>query len=90
MTKDNKIHLFSTDLEIGIDCYISAQIIEHGAVVIPNKIFSDLIRKFPEGNIEIEVDKNNIIHIKEEDMSNYKILGFSAEDFHHFLMFKAE
>ncbi|NLL61205.1 MAG: DNA polymerase III subunit beta [Candidatus Atribacteria bacterium] len=84
VTKDNKIHLFSTDLEIGIDCYISAQIIEHGAVVIPNKIFSDLIRKFPEGNIEIEVDKNNIIHIKEEDMSNYKILGFSAEDFSPF------
>ena len=84
VTKDNKIHLFSTDLEIGIDCYISAQIIEHGAVVIPNKIFSDLIRKFPEGNIEIEADKDNIIHIKEEDMSNYKILGFSAEDFSPF------
>ncbi len=84
VTKDNRIHLFSTDLEIGIDCYISAQIIEQGAVVIPNKIFVDLIRKFPEGNIEIEVDKDNIIYIREEDLSNYKILGFSAEDFSPF------
>ncbi|MDD3657049.1 MAG: DNA polymerase III subunit beta [Atribacterota bacterium] len=84
VTSDNRIHLFSTDLEIGIDCYISAQIVEHGAVVIPSKIFSDLIRRFPEGNIEIEVDKDNIIHIKEEDLSNYKILGFSAEDFSPF------
>ncbi|KUK55154.1 MAG: DNA polymerase III subunit beta [Atribacteria bacterium 34_128] len=84
VTNDDRIHLFATDLEIGIDCYISAQIIEHGSVVIPSKIFIDLIRKFPEGNIELEVDKDNIIHIKEEDSSSYKILGFSAEEFSPF------
>jgi DNA polymerase III subunit beta len=84
VTKDNKIHLFSTDLELGIDCYISSQIIEHGAVVIPNKIFSDLVRKFPEGNIEIEAGEDNIIYLREEDSSNYKIFGFSAEEFSSF------
>jgi DNA polymerase-3 subunit beta len=84
VTKDNKIHLFSTDLELGIDCYISAQIIEHGEVVIPNKIFSDLVRKFPEENIEIEAGEDNIIYLKEEDSSNYKIFGFSAEEFSSF------
>ncbi len=84
VTKDNKIHLFSTDLEIGVDCYISAQIIEHGSVVIPNKIFSDLIRRFPEGNIEIETGDDHIVHIKEEDLSSYTILGFSAEEFSSF------
>lgn len=84
VTNDNRIHLFSTDLEIGIDYYIPAQVIEHGSVVIPNKIFSDLIRKFPEGNIEIEADNNSVIYIKEEDLSNYKILGFSSDDFSPF------
>ncbi len=87
---NNKIHLFSTDLEIGIDCYIPAQIIESGSVVIPNKIFSDLIRKFPEGNIEIEAGDDNIIYLKEEDSSNYKIFGFSAEDFSPFPEIKSE
>jgi DNA polymerase III subunit beta len=84
VTKDHKVHLFSTDLEIGIDCYITAQVVEHGSVVIPNKIIGDLIRKFPEGNIEIEAGEDNIIHIKEEDSSKYKILGFSAEEFSPF------
>ncbi|MBN1638458.1 MAG: DNA polymerase III subunit beta [Ignavibacteriales bacterium] len=84
VTENQKVHLFSTDLEIGIDCYIPAQIIEHGSVVIPNKIFGDLIRKFPEGNIEIEINENNVVHIKEEDSSQYKILGFSAEEFSPF------
>ncbi len=82
-TQDNKVHLFATDLEIGIDCYIPTQVIESGAVVIPSRIIGELIRRFPEGNIEIESSDNNITTIKEND-SNYKILGFSAEEFSNF------
>jgi len=83
VNKDNKVHLFATDLEIGIDCYIPAQVIEGGAVVIPNRIISELIRKFPEGNIEVESKENNITTIKENN-SVYKILGFSADEFSNF------
>jgi DNA polymerase-3 subunit beta len=82
-SNDNIVHLFATDLEIGIDCYIPAQVIETGSTVIPNKIISELIRKFPEGKIEIECADNNITTIKENN-SNYKILGFSAEEFSNF------
>lgn len=82
-SNDNIVHLFATDLEIGIDCYIPAQVIETGSTVIPNKIISELIRKFPVGKIEIECTENNIITIKENN-SNYKILGFSAEEFSNF------
>jgi len=83
VSKDNKVHLFATDLEIGIDCYVPAQVIENGAVVLPNRIVSELIRKFPEGNIEIESKSNNITTIKENN-SIYKILGFSADEFSNF------
>lgn len=81
--EDNKVHLFATDLEIGIDCYIPAQVIKTGSTVIPNKIISELIKKFPEGKIEIECSDNNITTVK-ENSSNYKILGFSAEEFSNF------
>ena len=81
--EDNKVHLFATDLEIGIDCYIPAQVIETGSTVIPSKIISELIKKFPEGKIEIECTENNITTITENN-SNYKILGFSAEEFSNF------
>jgi len=81
--EDNKVHLFATDLEIGIDCYIPAQVIETGSTVIPSRIISELIKKFPEGKIEIECPDNNITTIKENN-SNYKILGFSAEEFSNF------
>lgn len=81
--KDNKVHLFATDLEIGIDCYIPAQVVETGSTVIPSRIISELIKKFPEGKIEIECKDNNITTVKENN-SNYKILGFSAEEFSNF------
>lgn len=81
--EDNKVHLFATDLEIGIDCYIPAQVIKTGSTVIPNRIIGELIKKFPEGKIEIECTDNNITTIK-ENSSNYKILGFSAEEFSNF------
>ncbi|MCK4308733.1 MAG: DNA polymerase III subunit beta, partial [Candidatus Atribacteria bacterium] len=81
--EDNKVHLFATDLEIGIDCYIPAQVIKTGSTVIPSKIISELIKKFPEGKIEIECLDGNITTVK-ENSSNYKILGFSAEEFSNF------
>jgi DNA polymerase-3 subunit beta len=81
--EDNKVHLFATDLEIGIDCYIPAQVINTGSTVIPSRIISELIKKFPEGKIEIECTENNITTVKENN-SNYKILGFSAEEFSNF------
>ncbi|MHC2995752.1 MAG: DNA polymerase III subunit beta [Candidatus Atribacteria bacterium] len=83
VSDDNKVHLFATDLEIGIDCYIPAQVIESGSVVIPSRIISELIRKFPAGNIEIESSDKNITTIRENN-SNYKILGFSGEEFSNF------
>jgi len=81
--EDNKVHLFATDLEIGIDCYIPAQVIKTGSTVIPSRIISELIKKFPEGKIEIECLEGNITTVK-ENSSNYKILGFSAEEFSNF------
>lgn len=81
--QDNKVHLFATDLEIGIDCYIPAEVIKTGSTVIPSRIIGELIKKFPEGKIEIECSDNNITTIKESS-SNYKILGFSAEEFSNF------
>lgn len=81
--EDNKVHLFATDLEIGIDCYIPAQVIKTGSTVIPSRIISELIKKFPEGKIEMECLDDNITTVK-ENSSNYKILGFSAEEFSTF------
>ena len=42
-TEKDKIKLSATDLEIGVTCYIKAEVVNEGAITIPAKRFSDII-----------------------------------------------
>lgn len=63
-TEKDSINLLSTDLEIGIECKISAKIIEKGEIVLSAKMLSDLVRKLPDEEVFIETDENNIVNIE--------------------------
>ena len=78
----DKVHLFATDLEIGIDCYIPVVIEEEGSTVIPIKLAIDLIRKLPQGDIKIESE--NGISVIKANKNKYKIVGWCGEDFSSF------
>ncbi len=56
--KAGKIFFFSTDLEMGIKCNVSGEVIEEGVVALPGRRASELIREFPKGDIEISSEKN--------------------------------
>ena len=58
--KDNLLELTATDLEITISNSINAQVIEAGEVLVPSKIFSDLVRKLTSETIEIKLVENSI------------------------------
>lgn len=51
--KSGKLSLFSTDLEVGIKCLMSGKVTEDGSIALPGKRALELIREFPEGEIEI-------------------------------------
>ena len=52
----NEFKLISNDLQLGIESKISAMIIEPGQIALDAKIFSEIIRKLPESQVEISVD----------------------------------
>ncbi len=56
--KNEKISLFSTDLEVGVRCGVLGEIIEEGVIALPGKRVLELIREFPKGEIEISTEKN--------------------------------
>lgn len=69
----------ATDLEIGIRCVVPAQIEEEGVVVLPARIFSDIVRKLPDATIELEQQNDSInIHYYESDIA---LRGFDPEEF---------
>ena len=62
-TNDNELKLTSYDLEIGIETYAQAEVIEEGQIVINSRLFGDIIRKLPDAFVEIETDNENNVYI---------------------------
>ncbi|HQL41195.1 MAG TPA: DNA polymerase III subunit beta, partial [Candidatus Omnitrophota bacterium] len=85
--KNSSIRLYATDLDIGISCEIPVQIMEEGAITIPAKKFSDIIKELPAGDIVISTKKNNHIEI-EGDKFLFKLIGLPKEEFPKFPEFK--
>jgi len=59
-TTSEQLQLTATDLEISIQCQIPAQIIEPGEVVVPAKIFFEIVRKLPDTSIYIELKDDQL------------------------------
>ena len=62
--ENNTIKLIANDLEIGIETVIEGEIVEEGCVAISAKVFSDIIRKLPSEQVEINVDEAYQLNIK--------------------------
>src|SRR5580698_860096 len=45
-TKDGILNLNTTDLDIGISCELPVHVYEQGAITIPAKRFSDIVRNY--------------------------------------------
>lgn len=77
---DHKLYLSASDMDISIETNIDAVVEEEGEVVLNARLFSDIIRKLPAGNIFIEEEEDKNIFIK-NSQSEFKIIGMSADEF---------
>ena len=86
-TKKDSLRLYATDLDIGISCGIPVESIEEGAITIPAKRFSDIVKELPDGEIIINVKKNNQVDI-EGNHCRFKLIGLPSDEFPKFPEFK--
>jgi len=86
-TRLDRLKMNTTDLDIGISCEIPVDIIEEGAITIPAKRFSDIVRELPDGEIVVTSRKNNQIDI-EGNKCRFKLLGLPKDEFPKFPEFK--
>ncbi|WP_027399621.1 DNA polymerase III subunit beta [Anaerovorax odorimutans] len=77
--KNNQLTLSASDLDISIDKKINITVEEEGATVVSAKLFSDIIRKLPSGDVEI-IKENDNINIK-CNASKFVIVGQPADEF---------
>lgn len=72
--------LTGNDLEIGIECFVDANILIPGEIVLDSKIFGEIVRRLPDSDILIEVKENNMVIIECEN-SHFEIKGLPASGF---------
>lgn len=85
--KNSFLRLYSTDLDIGISCEIPVHVIEEGAITVPAKKFSDIIKELPHGDVVISTKKNHRVEI-EGERCLFKLIGLPKEEFPKFPDFK--
>ena len=78
--QQDNLRLIATDLDIGISCVIPVDSQEVGAITIPAKRFSDIIKELPSDNVSITTKKNNLVTIETESCQ-FKIMGLAKEEF---------
>jgi DNA polymerase III subunit beta len=85
--KDGILKMNTTDLDIGICCELPVNSFEQGAITIPAKKFSDIIRELPSGDVVIYARKNNQVEIEGVNCK-FKLNGLPREEFPKFPEFK--
>jgi len=79
-TNENKVKLTTYDLELGIEYIMDCDVIEEGNTVVNAIMFSEIIRKLPDTEINIEVNENRLLVIECEG-SLYKLSTMNSEEF---------
>ena len=79
-TNDNEIKLTTYDLEIGIEYTMECEIKEQGSTVVNATMFTEIIRKLPDAEINISLNENNLLIIECEG-SLYKLATMNPDEF---------
>lgn len=80
-TTEHELTLTATDLDVGIQCrFPLAPPVERGAVALPARKLTTVVRELPDDTVVIEAKKNHTATIN-CGASTFRIPGLPAEDF---------
>jgi DNA polymerase-3 subunit beta len=84
------VRLSATDMEISVQTSSPAQVEEEGRVVIPARIFNDIVRSLPGGQFSLEYDGSSGTVRLAAGENEYRIRTYAADDFPQLPLFEAE
>ena len=87
---DGVVRLSSTDMEISVQTSSPAEVEEEGRVVIPARIFNDIVRSLPSGSFSLEHDDSGGTVRLAAGENEYRIRTYAADDFPQLPGFDAE
>ena len=78
---DGHVIFTANSLELCIEYTSEITVYESGAIALPSKIFCEIVRRLPEGEVNISCDERNYITDIECDNSKFNIQGMEVEAF---------
>ena len=84
------VRLSATDMEISVQTSSPAEVEEEGRVVIPARIFNDIVRSLPGGSFSLEHDDSGGTVRLSAGENEYRIRAYAADDFPQLPGFDAE
>jgi len=80
-TDKGRLRLSATNLELGITCWIGADIEEEGSITIPARIFFDLVNTLPSNKVNLSLNTRTQTLNIHCGTSNFDIKGIDAQEF---------
>ena len=78
----SRLRLVCTDTALQVETFVPAAVALRGVLVLPGRLFYEVVRRLPEGEVEVSSrsDKANAIELR-SGKSKTNMQGFSSEDF---------
>ena len=80
-TDQGRLKLSATNLEIGINCWVDAEIVEEGTTTVPAKLITDFVNSLPAAAVEITVPADAHTMNVKSLRSSANIKGMDAAEF---------
>ena len=78
--KYDTVTLTANDMEMAVKTTVDAEVAENGRVAVDAKVFSEIVRKLPEDEVNIAVTENLQVRIT-SGKAHFEIAGKDGEDF---------
>lgn len=80
-TDEGRLRLSSTNLELGITCWIGAQTHEEGSITVPARLLADLVNTLPNDTVQLTVNMATCALAVHCGASSADIKGIDAQEF---------
>lgn len=78
--QNGSISMVGYNLDMGITAELEAKVEEPGEIIIPAKVFSDIVRRLDSDELTLTADERSLVEIT-AGVSQFTILGMSSEEY---------
>ncbi|MGI6296371.1 MAG: DNA polymerase III subunit beta [Armatimonadota bacterium] len=78
--EDDRLLISATDLEIGMECVVEANIVEPGSMTVPARVFNEVLSSLPETDVSLTLDEEYNVKIQCA-ASEFSIKSLPPEEF---------